>query len=85
VLLNAYADISLAVNIGKPKYMEIGHHRGMIANEHIKICSNSHKKVKTFKYLGSLLTNQNFILEEIKCRQKNRKFMLLFNPNTLVF
>ena len=32
--------------------MEIGRHRGMIANAHIKICSNSYEKVKTFKYLG---------------------------------
>ena len=48
-------------------YWEIGHHRGMIANEHFKIGSNSYKKVKTFKYLGSLLTNQNSI-QEIKCR-----------------
>ena len=45
--------------------MEIGHNRGMIANEHIKIGSNSYEKVKTFKYLGSLLTNQNSIQEEI--------------------
>jgi len=29
----------LAVNIGKTKYMEIGHHRGMITNAHIKIGS----------------------------------------------
>ena len=28
------------------------------------------KKRKTFSYLGSLLTNQNFIHEEIKCRLK---------------
>ena len=27
--------------------MEIGRHRGMIANEHIKIDSNSYEKVKT--------------------------------------
>ena len=47
--------------------MEIGRHRGMIAKEHIKIGSNSYEKVKTFKYLGSLLTNQNSIQEEIKC------------------
>ena len=40
--------------------MEIGRHQGMIANE----------KVKIFKYLGSLLTNQNSIQEEIKCRLK---------------
>ena len=50
--------------------MEIGLHRGMIANEHIKIDSNSYEKVKTFKYLGSLLANQNSIQEEIKCRLK---------------
>ena len=33
--------------------------RGIIANAHIKIGSNSYEKVETFKYLGSLLTNQN--------------------------
>ena len=37
--------------------MEIGRHRSMRANAHIKIGSNSYEKVKTFKYLGSLLTN----------------------------
>ena len=35
VLLNARKDIGLAVNTGKTKYMEIGCHRGMVANEHI--------------------------------------------------
>ena len=42
----------------------------MIANSHVKIGSNSYEKVKTFKYLGSLLTNQNSIQKEIKCRLK---------------
>ena len=42
----------------------------MVANEHIKIGSNSCEKVKTFKYLGTLLTNQNSIQEEIKYRLK---------------
>jgi hypothetical protein len=42
----------------------------MIANAHINIGSNSYEKVITFKYLGSLLTNQNSIQEEIKCRLK---------------
>ena len=40
--------------------MKTGRHRAMIANVHIKIGSNSYEKVKTFKYLGSLLTNQNY-------------------------
>ena len=42
----------------------------IIANAHIKIGSNSYEKVETFKYLGSLLTNQNSIQEEIKRRLK---------------
>ena len=41
-----------------------------MANEDITVGSNSYEKVKTFKYLGSLLTNQNPIQEEIKCRLK---------------
>ena len=41
VLLNACKDIGLAVNTGKTKYMEIGSHRGMIANARIKIGINN--------------------------------------------
>ena len=44
--------------------MEIGRHRGIMANAHIKIGSNSYEKVKTFKYLVSLVTNQNSIQGE---------------------
>jgi hypothetical protein len=40
----------------------------MIANKQIKIGSNFYKKVKTFKYLDSLVTNKNSIQEERKCR-----------------
>ena len=55
----------LAVNTGKTKYMEIGRHLGMMANEHITVGSNMYEKLKTCKYLGSLLTNQNFIYDKI--------------------
>ena len=41
--------------------MEVGCHWGMMANEHIG--SNSYEK-------DSLMTNKNFIHEEIKCRLK---------------
>ena len=42
----------------------------MMANEHIRIGSNSCEKVKTFIYLGFLFSYQNSIQEEIKCRLK---------------
>ena len=44
VLLNACKDIGLAGTTRKTKYMEIGRHRGMIANADIKIGSNSYEK-----------------------------------------
>ena len=50
-LLNAYKDIGLGVNTGKTKYMEIGPHRDMIANTHIKIGSNSYEKVKKWLFI----------------------------------
>ena len=37
LLLNACKDIGLAVSIGKTKYIEIGSHRDIMANEHIRI------------------------------------------------
>ena len=61
VLLNACKDVGLVVNTGKTKYLETGRHRDMTANEHIRVGSNSCEKLKTFKCLGSLLTNQNSI------------------------
>ena len=70
VLSNACKDIGLAVNTRKTKYMEVACHRGLMANEHIMVGSNSCEKAKIIKYVGSILTNQNSIQEEIKCRLK---------------
>ena len=77
VLLNACKGNCLALNTGNTnnKYMEIERYQGMIANEHIRIGSNSYKKVKIFKY-RPLVTNQNSIQEEIKCRLKKFRNML---------
>ena len=47
ISLNACKDIGFAVNTGKTKNLEIGRHRGVIANAHIKIGSNSYEKVET--------------------------------------
>ena len=48
------------------------------------ISSNSYEKVKIFKYLGSLVTTQNSIQEEIKCRLQAGNSCSLFSPNTFV-
>ena len=51
MLLNACMDVYLAVDTGETKFMEIGCHGGMIANEHIRIDSIFNDKLKTFRYL----------------------------------
>ena len=57
-LVESYSIIDLAANTGKTKFMVIVHHWGIMAREHIRIGCNSYEKVKSFKYLGSLLTNK---------------------------
>ena len=37
----------------------------------IKIDSSSFERVEEFRYLGTTLTDQNYIQEEIKCRLKS--------------
>ena len=48
VLLNACNYIGFPINTRKTKYMEIGRHQGLIANEHIRISINCHKNGKLF-------------------------------------
>jgi len=44
----------------------------MMTNEEITADINSYEKMKSFKYIGSLLRNQNSIYEKIKCILKAR-------------
>ena len=69
-IFNTCMDIGLAVNAQTTNFMELPRHSGMMANEHLTLCSNAYEKMKNFKYLGSLLKNQNSIHEEMKCRLK---------------
>ena len=70
MLLNTCKDIGLAGNTGKTKYLDMVCHQGMIANKNIRIGNNSYEKVKSFKYSGSLVTNQNSIQRDIEYRLK---------------
>ena len=46
--------------------MEVGRHRGMMANAHISVGSSSYEHFKTYEYLGCLLINQNYIHENYR-------------------
>jgi hypothetical protein len=67
-LLEASRDIGLEINAEKITYMIVSHHPNSGQNQNIRIANESSEKVAKFKYLGTTLTNQNDIHDEIKCR-----------------
>jgi hypothetical protein len=67
-LLEASRDIGLEINAEKTKYMIISRHQYSGQNQNIRIANESFQNVAKFKYLGTVLTNQNDIRDEIKGR-----------------
>jgi hypothetical protein len=67
-LIDASKEVSLEINIEKTKYMLLSHHQNAGQNQDIKITNRSFENVSQFKYLGTRVTNQNLIQEEIKRR-----------------
>jgi hypothetical protein len=50
------------------KYMLLSHQQNVGQNQDIKIANRSFENVSQLKYLGTTVTNQNLIQEEIKRR-----------------
>jgi hypothetical protein len=67
-LLEASRDIGLEINAEKTKYMIMPRHPNSGQNQNIRIANESCENVAKLKYLGTTLTNQNDIHEEIKSR-----------------
>jgi hypothetical protein len=71
-LLDASKDAVLEVNPENTKYM-LKSRRQKIGKKHsIKIANRSFEVVANFKYLGTTITDQNFMHEEIKSRLNSR-------------
>jgi len=62
----ARKEIGLEVNADKTKYMVMSPDQKAGRSHSIKIYNSSFERVEDFRYVGTTLTNQNSIQEEIK-------------------
>jgi hypothetical protein len=67
-LLEASRNSGLEINAEKMNCMIMSHHLNLGHNQSIRIANESFEIVAKFKYLGTMLTNQNDIHDEIKSR-----------------
>jgi hypothetical protein len=66
--LDASSDVGLDINAEKTKYMIMSRHPNSGQNQNTRRANESFESVAKFKYLGTTLTNQNDIHDEIKSR-----------------
>jgi sorting nexin-29 len=69
-LVAAVKEIGLYLNVDKTKYVVMSLDQNAGRNHSMKSDNSSFEKVEEFKYLGTTLTNQNYIQEEVKSRLK---------------
>ena len=69
----------------KIKYMVKSRDQNAGRSHKIWIDNSSFEKMEDLRYLGTNLTNQNSIQEEIKSRLKSGKWLLSFGAESFVF
>jgi hypothetical protein len=67
-LLEASRDTGLEINAENTKYIIMSHHPNSGQNQNIRTANELFENVTKFKYMGTTLTNQNDIHDEIKSR-----------------
>ena len=70
-LVAATREIGLEVSADKTKYMVMSRDQNTGQIQSVRIDNSTFERVEDFKYLGTTLTNQNSIAEEIKSRLRS--------------
>jgi len=66
VLVAATKEIGLEISVDKTKYMVMSRDQNAGRNQSVRINNSTFERVEEFKYLGTTLTHQNSIPEEIR-------------------
>jgi hypothetical protein len=67
-LIDARKEVGLEINVEKTKYMLLSRQQECRSKSGHRIANRSFENMSQFKYLGTTVTNQNLIQEEIKRR-----------------
>jgi hypothetical protein len=67
-LIDIRKEFALEINVAKTKCLLLSRNQNASQNRDIKIANRSFENVSQFKYLGTTVTNQNLIQEEMKKR-----------------
>ena len=70
-MIVASREIGLEVNVDKTKYLGMSGDQNARRSHNMKVDNRPFERVEELKYLGTTLTNQNSIQEEIKSRLKS--------------
>jgi hypothetical protein len=65
-LIDASRDVGLEINVEKSKYLLLSRNQNAGQNLDIIIANRSFENVSQFRYLGTTVTNENLIQEEIE-------------------
>jgi hypothetical protein len=65
-LIDASKEVGLEINVEKIKYMLLSRHQNVGQYYDMKVTNRSFENMSQFKYLGTSVTYQNLIPEEIK-------------------
>jgi hypothetical protein len=76
-IINAIYEVGLEVNTEKTKCMLVSRHQNSSQNQGVQVVNRSFEYVSQFKYLGTVVTNQNFLWLEMGVKKRKKRGLII--------